>query len=588
MENRIVTNYLKDYLNSFEINEKSETVAFEHFCNYCILSHINPDAYSSDKFFYEEVHTGQGGDMAIDGMMIVVNDIAIKSLDQLNSVIGRSRPFSVKFIFIQAKTSASFDVGEVLKIGAGVKSFFVKKTLNANEKVLQYKKITDAIFDNSLRFVSNPECHIYYVTMGKWVNDINVRDAIENVETQLSGLNYFSINKFHPIDADRIATIYRELNNTISREIIIAKNVAFPPEIPGIQQAYLGLVKMDEYMKLVTDEDGVLQAGLFYENVRGFLGDNPVNKEIQDTLERKESIQFPILNNGITIVTKSLRPSGEKFALTDFQIVNGCQTTNVLFQCRKKVSNELMIPIKIISTNDGELINRIIRSTNRQTLVLDEAFESLKEFHKKLQQYYDTYTGPNRIYYERRTHEYDPKEGIRKSNIITLPIQLYSIMSMFYGEPHSVHRYYGELLRANANKVFQKDHQLSPYYVSAWALHQIEVAIRNGVINSEWRQYRYHILYLLQLFARPSQKTNKPLRLNSKDIHNLALRILDIVNNKDLFGKILSKLTILLSDVINNAPSSWTSSGNKLTQIKDFTTDAERKLLEILSFNSHV
>lgn len=96
-------------------------------------------------------------------------------------------------------------------------------------------------------------------------------------------MNYFSNIKFNPIDADRIATIYREQNNSISREIIIAKNVTFPAEI---QEAYIGLIRMGEYMKLVTDEDGVLQTGLFYENVRGFLGENPVNNEIRETLER--------------------------------------------------------------------------------------------------------------------------------------------------------------------------------------------------------------------------------------------------------------------------------------------------------------
>ena len=580
MENRIVRNYLDNYLNDFGIVENNETIAFEHFCNYCILSHINPDAYASDKFFCEEAHTGQGGDKAIDGIMIMVNDVAVTSIDQFNTLIGTSRPFSVKFVFVQAKTSSTFDSGEVLKIGSGIKAFFTKGFLNANTKVLRYKEIADAIFEKSLRFSSNPECYVYYVTIGKWVEDTNVREAIDDVEKQLESLNYFSQVKFNPIDADRISTIYRELNNSISREIIIAKNVAFPAEIPGIQEAYLGLVRMSEYMKLVTDQDGVLQAGLFYENVRGFLGENPVNNEIRDTLERKESIQFPILNNGITIVTKSLRLSGEKFALTDFQIVNGCQTTNVLYQCRNNAPADLMIPVKIISTDNSELINRIIRSTNRQTQVLDEAFESLKEFHKKLQQYYDTYTEPNRIYYERRTHEYDADGGIKKSNIVTLPIQLYSVMSMFYGEPHSVHRYYGELLRSNVNKVFQEDHQLSLYYASAWTLHQIEAGMRRGEISADWKPYRYHLLYLIQLYVRNCCKKNRLPWLNSREMDRLSKSIIGVANDKKGFGPLLRYLTGIIQEAINEAPAYWTQSGNKLTHLKDFTADIEARLTE--------
>lgn len=580
MENRIVKNYLDNYLKDYGIIEHNEATAFEHFCNYCILSHINPDAYASDKFFYEDAHTGRGGDKAIDGIMIMVNDVAITSLEQLNTLIGNSRPFSTKFVFVQAKTSASFDSGEVLKIGAGVKAFFSKNALNANPKVLRYKEIADAIFDKSLRFSSNPECYIYYVTIGKWVDDATVREVIDDVERQLFDLNIFSQVKFTPVDADRISTIYRELNNSISREIIIAKNVAFPAEIPGIQEAYLGLVRMGEYMKLVTDQDGVLQAGLFYENVRGFLGENPVNKEIQDTLRRKESIQFPILNNGITIVTKSLRLSGEKFALTDFQIVNGCQTTNVLYQCRDMVPADLMIPVKIISTENNELINRVIRSTNRQTQVLDEAFESLKEFHKKLQQYYDTYTDANRIYYERRTHEYDSEGGVKKSNIVTLAIQLFSVMSMFYGEPHSVHRYYGELLRANANRVFQEDHKLNLYYASAWTLHQIEGGMRTGEISSDWKPYRYHILYMIQIYVRSCKSMAKMPWFNSREMERLAKSIIEVANDKKSFGPLLRYVTDIISEAIKAAPVSWTQSGNKLTHIKDFTADLETRLVE--------
>jgi hypothetical protein len=239
-----------------------------------------------------------------------------------------------------------------------------------------------------------------------------------------------------------------------------------------------------------------------------------------------------------------------------------------------------MIPVKIISTDNGELINRIIRSTNRQTQVLDEAFESLKEFHKKLQQYYNTYTETNRIYYERRTHEYDYDGTIKKSNIVTLPIQLYAVMSMFYGEPHSVHRYYGELLRANSNKVFQEDHQLSLYYASAWTLHQIEAAMRRGEITQEWKSYRYHLLYLIQLYLRISSKRNRLPWFNSKDMDKFAQSIIRVSNDKKSFGALLRYLTDILAEAKLQAPKAWSRYGNSLTRIKDFTIDIETRLNE--------
>lgn len=151
---------------------------------------------------------------------------------------------------------------------------------------------------------------------------------------------------------------------------------------------------------------------------------------------------------------------------------------------------------------------------------------------------------------------------------------------MFYGEPHSVHRYYGEFLRVNTNKVFQKDHKLSPYYVSAWVLHQIEAAMRHGEIKSEWKPYRYHLLYLIQLYVRTCKKMSKLPWFNSKEMDKFAKSILDIANDEKTFGSLLRYLTDVLSEVIKNAPQSWSNYGNNLTRIKDFTTEAETRLIE--------
>ena len=351
----------------------------------------SPEVYHADSLFYEAVHTGKSGDCAIDGIMILINDEPVTTLEEAKEAVKFKRGFTAKFFFVQAKTSDNFNSAEMLNYGYGVKSFFEDKELNANQHIKDYKEIADYIFNNSVNFSENPTCSLYYVTTGKWVGDINLTKIVEVQKTQLEDMNLFVSVDFQPIDLNRLMTIYKELNNSILREVVIAKNVSFP-EIEGAKQAYLGLIPFGEYLKLITDEGGALIQGVFYDNVRGYLGENPVNNEIIHTLRDKASqVHFPILNNGITIVAKSLNVSGEKFKLMDYQIVNGCQTSNVLYRCRSSVDSNMMIPVKIVHTESPELVNSVIRSTNRQTQVLDEAFESLKEFHKQLQEYYDTY-----------------------------------------------------------------------------------------------------------------------------------------------------------------------------------------------------
>ena len=394
LSNRILQSQLNDYLDNYGIKEKSLSVAFEHFCNYCMFSYNYPEAYITDGMFYQSVHTGKGGDYAVDGILVIINDIPVTTFEQAKEIIEKKKRFSAKFLFVQAKTSSNFDSGDMLKVGHGVKSFFSDKKIKANKEVEEFKAIADFIFENSINFIENPSCGIYYVTTGKWTDDDFLTKLVEDERLNIEKLNYFSEVSYMPIDAQHLQTIYKEINNSITRQVIITKNVAFP-EILGVEQAYLGLISLGEYLKLITDDTGGLLQGVFYDNVRGYLGENPVNKEIVATVKNTEKyVQFPILNNGVTIVTKTMNNSGDKFKLTDYQIVNGCQTSNVLYKCRDKVDHNMMIPIKIVNTTSPDLVNSVIRSTNRQTQVLDEAFESLKEFHKQLQAYYESYAGP--------------------------------------------------------------------------------------------------------------------------------------------------------------------------------------------------
>lgn len=582
--NRILQSQLNDFLDNYGIKEKKLSVAFEHFCNYCMFSYNYPEAYITDGMFYKSVHTGRGGDNAVDGILVIINDIPVTTLEQTKEIIAARKRFSAKFLFVQAKTSSNFDSGDMLKVGHGVKNFFTDKLVHTNKEIEEFKAIADYVFENSVSLIENPSCCIYYVTTGKWTNDEFLTKLVEDERHNIEKLNYFSEVSYIPIDAQYLQTIYKENNNSITRQVVIAKNVAFP-DISGVEQAYLGLISFGEYIKLITDDTGGLLQGIFYDNVRGYLGENPVNKEIISTVEDNEKyVQFPILNNGITIVTKAMNSSGDKFKLTDYQIVNGCQTSNVLYKCRDKIDSKMMIPVKIVNTISPDLVNSVIRSTNRQTQVLDEAFESLKEFHKQLQAYYETYTGPDRLYYERRSHEFDEEKQIRRLNIITLPIQLQAYMSMFLGEPHSMHRYYGEILKNNKNRLFQSDHQPIAYYTSAKTLQMVEKALNEGVVDMKWRYYKYHILLLVQTLIRNLKGIRIVPSPNSREMVRFCEEILSIVNNEEYFHSII-RLSVDTIENMLKEKKFEESHGNGPERTKEFTSallaDIEHKNVAI-------
>ena len=158
------------------------------------------------------------------------------------------------------------------------------------------------------------------------LDDSKLIARIENEKETLLDLNIFRDVEFIPIDARSLQRLYNKAKNRLSKSITFVGKITLPT-LPGVQESYLGYLPVDEYLKLISDDSGNIVRGLFYDNVRDFQGDNPVNKEIDDTLKSDERDLFVLLNNGITIVAESLSKTGDIFTIEDYQIVNGCQTS---------------------------------------------------------------------------------------------------------------------------------------------------------------------------------------------------------------------------------------------------------------------
>jgi len=376
---------------------------------------------------------------------------------------------------------------------------------------------------NSPAMQRNPRCCLYYVSAGTWENAPEPRDRLEDGKRRLEATNLFFQVDTIPVDAERLKTIYRELKRGVVKEVEFSKIAVFP-RIDGVREAYIGLLAGNQFIHLVTTEEDNLNRELFYDNVRDFQGHNSVNREIaQSIADRDARGRFPLLNNGVTIVARSIKRTGDVFTLSDFQIVNGCQTTHMLYQNRTLV-NTTFVPVKLVVTDDSDIITEVIKATNRQTAVLPEALESLTPFHKELEDFYtaqETARGKtNRIYYERRSKQY-AFEKIKPSNIVTLTAQTKSFVAMFLNEPHSHPRYYGELLNSYEARLFVHDHRPSAYYASGYALLAVEHLFNSGLLDRSMKKWKYHILMLLRMQIGGIDVP----RLNSARMDEYALRI---------------------------------------------------------------
>src|SRR5262249_42925483 len=150
--------------------------------------------------------------------------------------------------------------------------------------------------------------------------------------------------------------------------------------------------------------DGDIIKTIFYDNVRDWQTYNPVNSEIRETLDSAHKDRFVLMNNGITIIARTLRPTGNRFYIEDFQVVNGCQTSHVLADSREKADDSVMIPLRLIGTQDEDVIRSIIHATNRQTEVKREQFLAITDFAKKLELFFQSFPNGRKLFYERRSH----------------------------------------------------------------------------------------------------------------------------------------------------------------------------------------
>ena len=137
---------------------------------------------------------------------------------------------------------------------------------------------------------------------------------------------------------------------------------------------------------------------LFEDNIREYLGNKGINKNIYATLKNEnERKNFFYYNNGVTMICDSISGVkskssttphvGVSFTVANPQIVNGCQTVSSIFTALKEYGAEdidrqfkdTFVMLKILcinpnSTEEKELAKSIVRYNNSQNSIDEKNF----------------------------------------------------------------------------------------------------------------------------------------------------------------------------------------------------------------------
>ncbi|MBN9614944.1 MAG: hypothetical protein BGO25_05850 [Acidobacteriales bacterium 59-55] len=498
---KITESLLSEFSQQNNLDTLDESKRFEHFTAYIVVKSEHPETFDThDLVVGSDTNNTGGVDAGMDAIAVIVNNTLLTDVDEVEDATAGSGPLEVEFIFVQSETSLHFDGAKIGTFGFGVLDFFSDNPkLKQNDKVAGYAEMMRAIYKKSSRFTrGNPVCKTFYATTGVWQDDATLNSRIEGVKSDLDNTGLFSIVEFIPCGRSRVQQMYQKTKNAISADFVFSARVTVKPDIPGVGQAYIGFLPWSEYKKLIIDDSGNMKGGLFFDNVRDWQGFNDVNSQIRNTLESDNRNRFVLMNNGLTIIAATVQPTGDKFYIEDYQIVNGCQTSNVLFAERAILDDNVTLPIRLISTQDENVTNAIVKANNWQTQVKEEQLFALQEYPKTLEAYFNSVSSPERLYFERRSRQYD-SQPVEKTRIVTFDGLIRSFAAMFLDEPHRTTRNFKSIKAKLGSEIFAKDQRMEPYYVSALAQYKLEFLFRNGHLEIKYRPARYHMLFALRI-----------------------------------------------------------------------------------------
>lgn len=340
-------------------------------------------------------------DGGIDSFYIFINGML---LTDLASFSWPRKSCEIALYIITSKHHDTFEQGVLNNQHATVSELFDLSKDNTdligayNSDVLYKRRLFIEAYKRTASNLSNLSVHFFYVSRGDaTIVGENIQARAEQIVSVLKGLFSNCDATYSFVGSSELLALYRkkpEYEMELKHSGIISYN----------QECFIVLCNLKDYYDFITDDAKKLRKYLFDSNVRDYMGLNSVNEDILDSLKHDDA-DFWWLNNGITILARHTVSISNALRIQDVQIVNGLQTSQTIYEffSQNTVTEEnRSVMIKIISQDDAEIRDRIIRSTNNQTAIESKSLFATD----KLQRDIEDIMKSHGLYYERRVNFY--------------------------------------------------------------------------------------------------------------------------------------------------------------------------------------
>ncbi len=519
---RIIKAHLDSFVRSFGLEADDEATQFEKFATHCVVSNRYTSAFDLDDVITEK------GDDGIDGVVVVVDEAVVSSVEDAKAIFSAPRRnHDVDVVFIQAKRTDGFDLGDFLKFKEGIIRFVNQNPYGATDEVLKdAREIFDVVVNEVPKLRNGrPSLTARFVSTGLYQRPDALETALRDFVLLLNELGFFHEIDVKFVDREELTRLWVSTYSGVFASLPVFSHAALP-DIAGIDEAYLAVVRASDFVNnLLLTPDGNLRGQVFEENVRSFLGeDNVVNASIASTLASDGASRFPVLNNGITLVCPDVKLQGTTMHLSNYQIVNGCQTSNVLFQHRDALG-DIMVNIKVVKTQLEDVFADLVRATNSQTRVEGTQFLSLRPIIKRVEQYFNTYDGAeSRLYLERRDRQFVGLE-IPAMRIFSLNNAAKCVAAMWCNKPELAARYPKQLYEELTETIFADAAKEAVFYAACLTMYRFSLLVSNSTIPQNMKRFKWHILTLVRAIVA-SQGVPQ---LNSKKAEQDAQKIIEVM-----------------------------------------------------------
>ncbi len=233
------------------------------------------------------------------------------------------------------------------------------------------------------------------------------------------------------------------------------------------------------------------------------------------------------MNNGITIASPDVRVQGNLLHLENYQIVNGCQTSNVLYENLDSLDESIMVSLKVVETSSEDVFSELVRATNSQTKVEETQFLSLRPIVRKIEQYFNTFKGQEGcLFFERRDRQYVGQD-IPAIRIFSVHEAAKCVAAMFCNRPDLSFRYPKRMYEELAETMFSENVREIIFYTACLTLYRVHLLVSNSKIPQNMRRFKWHILVMVRLIL--AGKEHPPF--NSKKMETYCQSIIDALSH---------------------------------------------------------